>query len=287
MMSDTLAIVVTYNPDLAELIPLVNQIVSAEVDLIVIDNASLNQNLILRELSYTVKFVQLPENIGLPAAQNHAISLASGKHHKWLVFFDQDTHLSPDFIGQLFAARDEISLVDNKFAAVGPSLIDKRSGIAYSPESSDVHFVPSHFLISSGMLVSSDAFKAVGGVCSDFFIDYFDLDLSFRLRATGFSIYRSNKVFMHHSVADKTLNFFGRHVPIHAPLRKFYQARNLLWLYKRNPQFSLWFIRELLSATFNNILYIFYCRQPFLAIYNVSRGIFYGLISKAKSNEIS
>ena len=89
--------------------------------------------------------------------------------------------------------------------------------------------------MTSGNLLSLDAFGKVGEFREDFFIDYVDIEYCFRLHRKNFEIFLLNSVILTHNEADlskkKILNktFYPHN---HRPFRYYYKTRNLLYLRK-------------------------------------------------------
>jgi len=112
------------------------------------------------------------------------------------------------------------------------------------------------------------------------FIDYVDIEWGLRARWKGFASYGVPAASLSHSLGDRRMKFLGQSVPIHSPLRHYYQIRNPLWLY-RQPWIALnWKLvdafRLLLRFAFNAIFV-----SPRLAnLRYMSRGLLDGLAGR-------
>jgi len=66
----------------------------------------------------------------------------------------------------------------------------------------------------------------------DLFIDYVDIEWGLRARHQGFQSYGVCSAYMRHSLGDHPINFFGKNIPLHSPLRHYYHFRNAVLLYR-------------------------------------------------------
>lgn len=283
-MHEILVVIVTYNPCIQEFRHLISALAGCECDVAVIDNNSENRNAIKKALLPQIKFDGLSSNVGLPAAQNFAVDKFRFAYHRYLLFLDQDTVINSGFVEMLFKSFLEIKKVDRTLAAIGPKLIDKRSGYVYkapkvpcSKINHDDRNTMSEYLISSGMFIEADVYKKVGMNNPNFFIDYVDIDLSFRLRHAGHTLYTVDSVGMEHTAAEKTYKIFSKHIPLHNPWRKYYQVRNLIFVIFSGYAPIKWIYREVISSIFNNMVYLLISKEKISTFKYLKSGLYDGL----------
>lgn len=255
----TAAIIVTYEPNFSGLEQLLTSLRNQLQSIIIVDNASIGKvELVLKKFSeFNICFKKLPENYGIAYAQNIGISYAIKQGATHFLLLDQDSIPYSDMVEKLqlaFKSSDH----GFKVAAVGPSYVDSRTGSKslfitqgkYLPcrtspsqyEAEDT-YLDVGFLISSGMLVSSEALKEIGGKRSCYFIDHVDTEWCFRAKSKGFTLLGAPQAQMHHSLGDKAKRvwFFGwRQVSYHQPFRDYYMFRNTLNMINETDMSKIW-----------------------------------------------
>ena len=260
------AVVVTYNPDLITFWRLFQSIVYQVDKIVIIDNCSDNLEGIKRiiqdfslSLEQEIDLISNKVNEGLGKAQNAGIKLAKNEPKTThVILFDQDSILDEGFIDGLIKAEKMLVLRGIKLAAIGPTYYNEITGEIYPITKYRGPFidriipleepVEATFLIASGCLISISVIDFVGYMNEDFFIDYIDVEWSFRARSLGFQVYASPSSKMKHTIGDNRTSIFGRSISIHSPLRRYYLYRNSIYMMK-NPVISFGYkIREL---TFN------------------------------------
>lgn len=236
--------IVTFNPILENLEALIK---SEKNDVIIVDNASSNQEILNKKLSNfdNVVIISLSENKGIAYAQNLAIKYAVEKRIKFILFFDQDSHIDQFFVDKLSLTFNEIFVKDPKIAAIGPRFKDETKGFFFPAlkfnkfgliDKISVENIKSpievSFLISSGTLVSMAALKDIGYMKEEFFIDYVDTEWCFRAISKGYKLFMSEKAIMEHSIGDDTIKLLNFKIPVHSGYRRYYRIRNLFFMWK-------------------------------------------------------
>ncbi len=168
--------------------PSVNYLVSQRVVLssfILCDNStdeSIKKNNRLFCEKSNIVYIDMKGNMGLSKAYNKAISLISDHEDNWVVFFDQDTRILPDFFEQLESSIKEhpdiyihvpYVLSSQKGIQISPSKIfgyhvKRRS----YPRAAGVYFDST--AINTGMAVKRCVFSKVGKYNEELFLDYID-----------------------------------------------------------------------------------------------------------------
>lgn len=240
------AIIITYNPDVdtikrqyASLLGQVNQIVY-------VDNNSQDISVLKAALekfttsSCKVHIIYNAENMGLGYAQNQGINQAKKDKCTHVLILDHDSILLENFVCRLLEKEDKLLKAGQKVGAIGPVYYNEKTGEIYPitkytgpfikriiPENEPVE---ASFLISSGCLIRLDVVNDVGLMNEDLFIDYIDVEWSFRARNKGYKLYADPNSRMSHTIGDKRTSVFGRTISVHSPIRRYYLYRNSIFM---------------------------------------------------------
>lgn len=240
--------ITTYNPDVLRTTKFIQQICRNGCTVCVVDNAS--SNIIEFEASISelgldeVLLYKLSINRGIAYAQNygvHKYSRLNKVDDFILTFFDQDSSIDECFLSTIESEFILISSSSDDPCIIGPDIYDERSGkrlvrskyssfrIIDQDHSGDV--IPVDFVISSGMTLLASHFINAGGNDEKLFIGY--VDIEFCLRASvnfNYNVYITKKVILKQNIGLKMIECFGRLVPLHLPIRRYYMTRNSIYL---------------------------------------------------------
>ena len=226
---------------------------------IIVDNHSEEKGAaILSHIVETDKIFILRNNVngGIAKALNQGVCLASRMGYQWVLTFDQDTtpfHNVIEIISEVYALFPE----KQKIGAIGVNFSSEDSSDYYR-FNTDKLYHERDYLITSGCLLSIEAFHEIGGFREDLFIDNVDIEYSLRLKECGKVSIITKKWGMRHKAGDpKTRKFWGVNVVSsnHPSLSRYYMARNHVILSKdylfRNPYFitklNIFFLLSLIS----------------------------------------
>lgn len=255
------AVVVTWQPDLGDLLVLLDQLTAQSCAVIVIDNGSANagQLATATALRAAVTLVRWPDNRGLAAAMNAGLQLAYDKGYGHVFLFDQDSTLSDGFCAGMRAAWQQAEAASARpLAAIGPRLQDPVSGRrtpfrlfrwwrrSDQPVADAPGLYQADFLISSGCLLSSAALDDIGRMKESYFIDNIDLEWCFRAGASGYALFGTDKATLLHAIGEPSNNPLVRAglMVQHSPLRSYYSTRNRLHLYRQDYAPLSWKLRD-------------------------------------------
>ncbi|WP_034280066.1 glycosyltransferase family 2 protein [Alkanindiges illinoisensis] len=238
------AVIVSFNPKHENLSTLITQLSEQSVRVILVDNAS--KNACMLDSIKKAETIYLESNKGIAYAQNVGIKRAIQSGARYIVFFDQDSMISRNFIN--FIASDYTyvrNYIDANIAAIGPRLFDKEYSFFYKITSVnkygfrktiDVSNIKqprrASLIISSGMYVEVNVLRRIGFMKANYFIDYVDIEWCFRAKAKGLHCYISNKATMKHRIGDYNIQVFGKSITIHSAFRRYFRIRNTLYLLK-------------------------------------------------------
>lgn len=273
MNLQTTAIVVTYNPDLSTLR---RQFMSVyeQVDAIVyVDNGSKNIDLInelfldfVEQKKIKLFIISNPSNLGLGYAQNQGIKKAIELDSNFVLILDHDSVLTPGFVNELVNSTIHLKNLGAKVGAVGPVYINEKTNEQYPitryigpfinrvnpAEGSNIE---ASFLIASGSLISIDVLHEVGLMNEDLFVDYIDVEWSFRCKSKGFKLFAIQRALMHHEIGDNRVSVFGRMISVHSPIRRYYLTRNSIYML-RSPHVSWGYkLREFVFNVFRILIF--------------------------------
>jgi rhamnosyltransferase len=246
-----IAVVVTFQPDLAALSVLFQQLASQVAGIALVDNGSENVTelrlLVARSLgAVNEEFVSaryLPTNIGLAAAQNIAIGYCEGLTATHIILFDQDSEPTAGMVAELKLAEDLLLTRAVRLAAVGPCYVDDRQnnpppfisvrGLRLIRHKCDGIHEPIEvdYLIASGLLIRTSVLRQIGHMKAEFFIDYVDIEWGLRAKRHGFRTFGVCTAKMKHSLGDIPVRLLGKNIPVHSPLRHYFHFRNAVRLY--------------------------------------------------------
>lgn len=262
-------VIVTYHPDLDTLKRLLNSIRPQVTDLVIVDN-SLNFDFSTTLNDTPCILLPLHDNFGIAHAQNVGISLARERGADYVLLLDQDSIPAPDMVDRLLQTAVRLQEQGLQVAAVGPQYLDERQGEAApfvylsgrtlkrrACEGPD-DVVETAFLIASGCLLPLHSLDKIGPMLSELFIDYVDIEWGLRAAQMGYISYGVCAAQMQHALGDEWIDFRGRKVPIHSPLRHYYHIRNAIWLGRQTwlpwPWKFVMFRRVILQFVFLSLM---------------------------------
>jgi len=269
------AVIVTFNPELATLRNMIRAL-QGQVEMIVIsDNGSeLDAREEIAKLAgeYSCSFEAFGQNLGIGAAQNRGFDTAMKRDvqcpsaDRYVLFLDHDSIPESSMVESLLAADLRLRGAGIRVGAVGPAIVDTRTGTTGRFITSGSVFVqrrscdracnemPVDFIISSGTLVRADAFAEIGGMDEALFIDHVDTEWCLRAKALGYALYGVCGARLIHSLGDEVVPVWlgrKREVFVHSPLRDYYMCRNtvlILRTARMSPGWRLFLCMRLVGS---------------------------------------
>jgi rhamnosyltransferase len=244
-------LITTFNPDPLLLTKLIHSIKNQVDKIIIVDNNS--DKIILEDIlkiaAYNnIKLILNNENFGIAKALNQGVLEARKMRYDWVIIFDQDS-IPYNNIIYLISNVYELYPDKSRIGAIGVNALSPNSECYYHVRDQKGYCV-TDFLITSGSLISIDAFMEVGGFREDYFIDNVDLEYSLRLRKYRKIILKTNSIGMiHEAGATIVKKFLGISISStnHNIIRRYYMARNHVILSK---DYFLKFPCFILKATY-------------------------------------
>ncbi len=247
--------------------------------IIIVDNTPL-RNLEIKEDS--VSYIPLLENKGIAEAQNIGIKRAIELGCSHIIFIDQDSIISPDFINSMIDEYEAISKSYTNIFLLGPTVINGRTKEEYK---STIHrdiqeesgFIYRREIISSGSCVKTEKIKSIGLLDNRLFIDMVDFEWCWRANSLGYISGITKNVTLIHFVGQEEYRFFNQLVIVSSPIRYYYQTRNLLWLLRRGYVPLSWKINQILKKIIFSFSYPFYINNWKQIYLQSFRGLIAGL----------
>jgi rhamnosyltransferase len=247
---------VSYHPS-AEMLESIAMIMEQLPRLVVVDNGS-NPG----ELNLLRKAIQLPgvhliengKNLGIAEALNQGVRWAISEGYPWVILFDQDSRITDGFMDRMFATL-ESHPEHERVGSIHPRYIHPDTGLE-KPVSRATDGGPITS-ITSGALMPAWIFERIGGFASEYFIDWVDIEFSYRIRAAGFLIADSrDAVLLHAAGHSRQFNLLGFHFRPghHSAIRWYYISRNQIAVYRKYLRvFPVWILKSMGGAVRDTI----------------------------------
>ena len=271
MFVKTATIIVTYNPSINALKKQINRLLEQVQLIIIIDNGSNNSTELIKELTgiesqNKITVFENRENKGLGYAQNKGIEIAIKEKATHILLLDDDSLIEENFVSNLLSDYEALLKPGIKVGAIGPTYYNEETGEQYPITKYVGPFidrklpkeepVEASFLIASGCLIPTSVIQEVGLMNEDFFIDYIDVEWSFRAISKGYKLFATPGAQMNHVIGEKRVSVFGRKISLHSPLRKYYLFRNSIFMIKCPYISNGYKIREIIFNLLRLIVYL-------------------------------
>lgn len=237
---DISAGIVLYNPDTDRLKENINAIINQCTHIYLIDNGSDNINNIsdlleeYNDLKITVIYNQ--KNMGIASALNQLTEAAKKDNFNWILTLDQDS-VSPLNIIKEFKKYTN----KNNVGMLCPVICDRNKDKIIKAEEG---YIEVKECITSGSLLNINAWDEIGGFDDNMFIDGVDFDICYRLRQASYRILCVQSVVLLHELGHIEYHrflFWKVIVKNHSAFRKYYIARNIIYIARKRKSLFLIF----------------------------------------------
>ena len=175
------AVFACFNPS-DELYESCRRVIAQGVEAVVVDDCSPTDrsDLYAKVRQLGAEVIQLEQNSGIGVALNRGMEHVFDQGAEFVITLDQDTILCDDYVSRIRETMDRIG-------SAGPVLLTFEDINGYEPGDLGsrgglrVSFEP----MQSGMVVSAQAYEAVGPLDGDLFIDCVDVEYYLRARKLG------------------------------------------------------------------------------------------------------
>jgi rhamnosyltransferase len=174
---------------------------------------------------------------------------------------DQDSVPAADCVERLYEAAHRLDKDGVSVGAVGPRVLDRRTGRAYSFKrftftgirhsfcGGDAGVIATDFVIASGSLIAMDTLLEIGPMDEGLFIDRIDIDWCLRAAKLRYGVYGVCAARLQHEPGERSRRvWIGRWIEaaVHSPERNYYMIRNSVVLYRKPYAPLRWVINDAL-----------------------------------------
>lgn len=278
-------------------------LISSLVDyLIIIDDGSADISKLdkLQEMKlHNVKVIICNENNGIANSLNIGAKIALGMGYEWCITFDQDSAPDSHMVSLLLHQRDVLlGIYGKKVAIVAPNIVDQNAcGKVYKYLVEEKRFTFSRkspyeitdrdkilVVITSGALTNLMVLRDLGFFATELFIDYVDTEYCIRLIVNDYKIGIAKDAVLNHNLGQKQRKeILGvEFVPTnHSAFRRYYIARNSIYMYRKYAaKVPSWFIFDLIATFYNSVRIVLCERELFLKIKFCAKGYLDGILGR-------
>ncbi|ADI29620.1 glycosyltransferase family 2 protein [Methylotenera versatilis] len=244
-------VIVAYYPDKEQFLSVVQAALNDLDFLLVVNNGEAPITIITDILAMSIdkkkfEIIENSQNLGIAKALNIGLKILIEKGCSYFLMLDQDSLVPKNMVSTLLNSLEKLNSGDTKVAAIGPAYFNSRLNkfapfIQFGKMSlkkieidQKIEVTQTHFLITSGTLLTLDAIQNIGLMEEGLFIDYVDTEWCLRALSKGYKLYGDSGVIMEHSLGDNPLVLLGWRFPMHSPLRHYYLVRNAIHLIRKS-----------------------------------------------------
>ena len=226
-------------------------------DIIVVDNGSIDESVDLLKKNFpNIILIKLDSNKGFTGGNNVGMQFALGHDYEYIMMLNNDVLVDTHFLIPLITKMEE----DKTIGAVQPliyfhhdtnliwnagSTFNALLGICDTPNYN--HKDPEHqftsiskkidWITGCAFMIRASVLKKTGLLKEGFFIYYEDVDLSFRIKAAGYSLsYVPTSVIYHIAGMSQKSKIKGKEGFV-SPKVHYLNARNRIWFLKQHTPF--------------------------------------------------
>ncbi len=230
MTKSIIAGVVTYNPRITLLQKNLSALRELVDRVIVVDNGSVNLTDIKKIIGGigSISLIENQRNLGIARALNEIMETAIEYEYSWVLTMDQDSVVPTNLVSEY------VKYLDSSVGMLCPIIFDRNKNQLPTT------YLGTHEVkecITSGSLVNVSAWQKVNGFDEKLFIDGVDFDFCERIKKTNYRILEVGTVVLSHAIGNITMRkffFWDVAVKNHSAFRKYYIARNTIYLAKKN-----------------------------------------------------
>jgi len=282
------AVLVVYNPDFALTERLLTRLYGQTGEVVIVDNSPKPND--FKKVIEHYHYIHFPENKGIAAAHNAGLIFLLKAGCEYALLLDQDSLIPTNMVFELESLFEASKKVQQSIVAIGPRIKCTFSEKNVRPriqhdifEYEDLVGVTQ--IIASGMMIDLSALDQIGLKDESLFIDGVDHEWCWRARDMGFDIAKAKNVEMVHRLGDSRSKFVGVTYKVGAPIRLYYQFRNILLLSRRPYVPKYWKVRCLLLMPVRLFLNSVMQKNRRKRLTFMLKGIFDGIIGRKGSYE--
>ncbi|MBN1594049.1 MAG: glycosyltransferase [Candidatus Coatesbacteria bacterium] len=226
MKTNTTFVIVNLNGSryLGSCIPAIEA--QGDSEIILVDNGSSDDSMTIAEREFpSASIIENKENLGFAEAANQGLRASTTRY---VAFVNTDVRLAPDWLSKIlavFASHDDVACVGgrllnrdgNKYDFDGGTLnfygfgqqVRFGSPLRAGAEDDAAPIEESLFVCGGAMVVDREALLRIGGFDDTFFAYFEDVDLGYRLWASGYRAMLTREAIGyhdHHGTSSRTLS---------------------------------------------------------------------------------
>lgn len=241
---DVCAGIVLYNPSQERLTENITAVIDQVSVILLVDNGSKNIQDIEKSLelfdSQKIKLIRNDKNLGIGKALNQILDFSKNNEFEWFLTLDQDSICKPGLIGNYVSFLSDRT--NRRIGQLTCNIQDEKLGEIEKKKYNGKDWLEVESCITSGAFNNAFALEESGRYNEKFFIDGVDIEVSLRLRKTGFSVIKLNFNGLDHSLGDgKQISFLFSQMSLNIT-GAFYQVSNNTKLLAFAGGFSAMFI---------------------------------------------
>jgi rhamnosyltransferase len=191
-------------------------------------------------VEHEAHLIENSENYGIGTALNQGVRWASEKEGcEFVLFFDQDSYVSPEFVAESIATY-EIGSEKMRIVATTPRIVNRESGKSEPPVTFGGRMLVAQ---TSGSLMPIAQFSGGNMYREDLFIDYVDYEYCLRMVSAGWDLAYCPTAVLYHQPGNIIYKrLLGRTIATYnySGLRQYYLLRNGLWTVWKYRSISSW-----------------------------------------------
>jgi len=284
MKKNVFSVLVLYNASQLESDIAVERIALLGAKVIICNNSTYD---ITSKNVSCVKVFNFGENLGIAKAQSIGMEWAFKHGAQFVLQMDQDSEPDEDLLYKLLDCYIKLANEGYKVGLVGSQDFDKdtkeinKAKVDKGTAILEPDFISVSSILSSGSLISKEAYLIVGGMDDDLFIDAVDFEYCWRIINMGYLVVRNNQAQLAHKLGNgKKKILFFINVGVCSPIRHYYQFRNTLLLMGRNYVPMYWKCSSMLKLAFKFFIYPLTLPDGYLRFKYMIKGAVDGVLGK-------
>jgi rhamnosyltransferase len=224
-------------------------------------------------------------NLGVAAALNQGARYARDNSCEWALTMDQDSVVESFLVEALANAYARFPDKE-KVAVIGSNYMDEKRGksLIGKERYRDPPWIEQTTVITSGSLVSMEAFERIGPFRENFFIDHVDDEYCLRARSLGYKVLLALSPAIRHSIGSaRATKILGKAIwtSNHSAIRRYYMIRNFTVL-AREYLFSepAWILTRLARHAGFTILMLMLEGNRVCKLRNMGKGFLHGMTER-------
>lgn len=220
------AVVVLYNPS-AKILENIKSYIDYVDVVYAVDNSSSDNSIPLQ--SDKIVYLSNSENKGIAYALNRGAKQAIADGYDWLLTMDQDSTFQGDGVDKLKEFIVGCKSADSEYQYDKIGLVTPFHRTLFNEAEQLSEIDSPAVVMTSGNIISLEAYQKIGGFKDWMFIDAVDFDYCLNLRDHGYDIWRLPQVELKHNLGDVVFKTFRgkRYYGLnHSPVRRYYIVRN-------------------------------------------------------------